>query len=292
MWLVFTLISGLFTAAYYWGNQIVKLNPSAFMFYRGIVPVIVLLPFLPFVHFINDWHFYALCLLQGGIISFIDYINFIAMNKWGTKAVSALRPFSFVLVFAFWTILRPHQFISYLHNPLYLLIILLSAGGIIYAVSSFSFSKETKKMMIFLLPFFVMSAVCDVLNKLCMGYVEEGKAIYGSYFYILITASTIAIVNFVIFLQQGNSSQEFYHSKNLKCTPLFLLLIGAMVSKNLAMFETHNPSFVTAGLYSYILWIFVSAPLLKYFKIKTDCVSMPLHRIFILLFSVVLLALL
>ena len=289
MWLVLTLISGFFTAAYYWGNQLVKLNPFVFMFYRGFVPVVVLLPLLPFVHFIDDWHFYALCLLQGSVIAFIDYGNFVAMNKWGTKVVSALRPLSFVLVFAFWTILRPAQFISYLHNPFYLSIIFLSFAGIVYAASSFSFSSDTKKIMLFLFPFLVMSAVCDILNKLCMSYVAEQQVIYASYLYILITASVVAMINFVVYLRQGHHPRDLYTAQNLKYALLFLLLIGAMISKNFAMFSTSNPSFVTAGLYSYILWIFASAPLLRLFKIKTDYVSLPLYRIFILLFSVVLL---
>ena len=289
MWLLLTLISGLFTAAYYWGNQLAKLNPFVFMFYRGFVPVIVLLPFLPFIQFIDDWHFYALCLLQGGVIAFIDYGNFVAMNKWGTKVVSALRPLSFVLVFAFWTILRPTQFISYLHDPFYLSIIFLSFGGIVYAASSFSFSSATKKIMIFLLPFLVMSAVCDILNKLCMGYVADQKVIYASYLYILLTGFVVATVNFIIYLKQGYQLRDLYSQQNLKHTLLFLLLIGAMVSKNFAMFNTPNPSFVTAGLYSYILWIFASAPFLRLFNIKTDYVPLPLYRIFILLVSVILL---
>ena len=45
MWFVYTLLTSFFVAAYYFGNQVAKLDAKVFMFYRGAVPALVFLPF-------------------------------------------------------------------------------------------------------------------------------------------------------------------------------------------------------------------------------------------------------
>ena len=117
MWAVYALLSSLFSCAYYFGNQISKVAPNIFMFYRGAVPAILLLPLLPIVDFIPNWQFYIICILQGAIVSFIDYRNFRAMRTWGAETISSIHPFNIGFVFVCWVIIKPSDIVFYLEHP-------------------------------------------------------------------------------------------------------------------------------------------------------------------------------
>ena len=261
IWIVYTLSSALFMAVYYWGNQAVRLSPSIFMFYRGLIPAALLLPFLPFVPRIPSPAFYGCCVLQGLIIAFIDRKNFIAMQRWGAKTVSAIHPFGIVAVFVIWLLFKPSALTFYLENPAYLFGVFLSFAGVIYAVSAFTPSPETKRALFYMIPYLLVAALCDVMNKTCMSFVPADLRIFGSYFYIMTTGAVVAAVNFFVCLKNGERPSDMVAAKNIRFAPVFPLLIGSMVCKNLAMANAENPSFVSALLYSYILWIAITAPL-------------------------------
>ncbi len=288
MWIVYTLISALFMAIYYWGNQAVRLSPSLFMFYRGFVPAALLLPFAPFVPLIPSTEFYACCAAQGLIIAFIDRKNFIAMQRWGAKTVSAIHPFGIVAVFFIWLLFKPSAINFYLGNPPYLFGVFLSFAGIIYAVSAFTPSPETKKALFYMIPYLLISALCDVMNKVCMSFVPADLRMSGSFFYILTTGAVVAAVNLPVCLRSGEKPTA---GANLRCTPVFLLLIGSMGFKNFAMANAVNPSFVSALLYSYILWLAVTAPLAEKIGIKATHTRISPFKTAVLLAAVVLLVL-
>lgn len=269
MWFLFVIITSLFNCAYYFGNQVAKVTPNVFMFYRGAVPALILLPFLPFVKYVDAWQFYALCVFQGFVIAFIDYRNFRAMRKWGAEMVSSLHPLSIGVVFILWILIKPSILLNYTENLWHFGGIIIALLGIIYATVSFQRSFEGRQILKYLWPYFLGAALCDVTNKLCMSFVTSEFVTYASYFYIMITGGVVAVFNFVIYVKNNNKISLLCKHSNLKYSLIILLLMGSMASKNFAMFEVSNPSFVSATLYLYIIWIMLVGQMLyKYGKVS------------------------
>lgn len=292
MWFLFVIITSLFNCAYYFGNQIAKLSPNVFMFYRGAVPALVLLPFLPFMTYVSSWQFYAFCVLQGFVIAFIDYRNFYAMRKWGAEAVSALHPLSIGAVFVLWLLIKPSVMLGYVDNFWCLAGIVSALLGIIYATLSFRKSAQSKHMLQYLWPYFLGAALCDVLNKQCMSYVTGEQLVFASYFYIMITGAVVAIFNLIMYIKNNNKINELYKFSNLKYSPIILLLIGSMASKNIAMFQVSNPSFVSATLYLYIVWIMLIGQVLRKLGKDGNYRSLERKKVLVLLVCAVALVLL
>lgn len=292
MWLGFVILCSLFNCAYYFGNQAAKVTPNIFMFYRGAVPALLLLPFLPFITYVCVWQFYVLCVIQGLVIAFIDYRNYNAMQKWGAETVASLHPLGIGIVFMLWLLLKPQIFINYTENLYRFGGICLALAGIIYATISFQKSENSKKLLSYLWPFFLMSALCDIINKQCMSYVTSEYLSSASYLYIMITGAAVAIINLIIFVENKGKINELYKPVNLKYSPIILLLIGSMVSKNFAMYAVDNPSFVTATLYLYIVWIMLVGKMLNKHGRKSKFRKLEGKKVFILLICAVSLALL
>ncbi len=292
MWFVYVIISSLFSALYYFGNQSAKISPNVFMFYRGIVPVIVLLPFLPLFPFIGAWQFYALCLLQGCVIAYIDNRNYQAMQKWGAEIISSLHPFSVGVVFVVWFLLKPAEGIQLISNPLKFIGVVVTLSCIVYATASFKKDADTKAALAYLLPFYLGAAVCDNINKLCMSYLTSEQVMAGSYYYILLTGAVIALFNFGLYLYRGGEVCHLYSMQNIKYSWVLLIGICCMVSKNFAMFSVSNPSYVTAALYLYIIWIMIGGQVLRYFGVNGTFKKVNRRKALLLLIAAVALILL
>jgi len=293
MWVVYALLISFLNCAYYFGNQVAKVPPKTFMFSRGLVPVAVLLPFLGVVDFIDDWRFYALCSIQGLVVSFIDYRNFRAMRVWGAETISAIHPFNISFVFVLWLLLKPGTIIEYWQKPWQFLGIIAALGGVIYALSSFKKSRRNNLALKYMFLFIVGSSLCDTFNKLCMSFVDPEKLIYGSYFYILITSFEVMVINFWLYCRDGSGKlSDFVDLKYVKYMPILLLLVFSIAAKNFAMFSTPNPSFVTAIMYSYVVWIMLVAKILQKYGISCPHRGIPRRKVLLLLISILLLILL
>lgn len=292
MWFLFVVITSLFNCAYYFGNQMAKVSPNVFMFYRGAVTCLFLLPCLPFITYIGAWQFYVLCILQGFVISFIDYRNFKAMRTWGAEAVSSLHPISIGAVFLLWLMIKPIILIDYLGDLWRFGGIVIALGGIIYATASFQKSEHSKQMLQYLWPYFLGAALCDVINKLCMSYVVKETIASASCLYIMITGVVVAILNLIIYIKNNGKINKLYDLSNLKYSLWILLLIGSMVSKNFAMYNVSNPSFVSATLYLYIIWIMIAGKVMRMCGRNKGYITINRGKALILLACAVLLVLL
>lgn len=292
MWIFYALLTSFLNCVYYFGNQMAKMPPKVFMFYRGLVPVAVLLPFLCVVEFIYDWRFYALCSVQGLIISFIDYRNFRAMRIWGAETISSIHSLNISFIFVLWMILRPSTMVEYWRDPMYFAGILLSLCGAMYALSSFKRSWRNNLALKYMFLFIVGSALCDIFNKLCMGFVDSEKLVYGSYFYILITSFVIMLTNFWLYCRENEKLSDLVDWKYIRYVPIMLILILSIATKNFSMFSTPNPSFAKAIMYTYIVWIMLVAKILQKYGISCQHRGIPRKKVLLLLASVLLLILL
>ncbi len=292
MWAICTIMASLFSAAYYFGNQGVKVNPHAFMFYRGFVPFALLLPFIGVVPFIPAWQFYVFCIIQGCVIVFIDYRNYRAMRVWGAEIISSLHPLSIGIVFLLWFTLHPQYLLTSARNMYWLVGTVAALCGVIYAASSYRNTRRSRQAFYYTVPYLFGAAACDVLNKVCMGYVSVEMLVYGSYFYIMITGAVVAAFNLLLFYRQNKTVTPLFGAHSLKISPIMLLLMGSMLFKNFAMFNTSNPSYVAAVLYLYIIWIMIFTPLLNRIGLKCPQTGLKHGKALLLLLSIVILILL
>lgn len=292
MWIICTIIASLFSAAYYFGNQSVKVNPHVFMFYRGLIPFALLLPFAGLVPLIPGWQFYFFCVIQGCVIVFIDYRNYRAMRVWGAEIISSLHPLSIGVVFLLWFILHPLYALEAARNPYWLTATVMALCGVIYAASSYRHTRRSRQAFYYTVPYLFGAAACDVINKVCMGYVPSELLIYGSYFYIMITGAVVATFNLLIYYRQNRTIAPLFGGRNLQIAPIMLLLMGSMLFKNFAMFNVLNPSYVTAVLYLYIIWIMIFTPLVNRLGLKCPQTGLKRSKALLLLASIIMLILL
>ncbi|MCQ2965421.1 MAG: hypothetical protein MJ250_01620 [Alphaproteobacteria bacterium] len=292
MWIFYTILTSWINCAYFFGNQISKITPNVFMFYRGIIPALILSLFLPWVNFITSWQFYLACVFQGIIVSFIDYRQFRAIRIWGAERVSSIYPFCLGFVFIFWLILKPSDIAKYSEDPLRMIGIIGSLIGIFFSVFSYSKSNKNKQALQYLFPLILASALCDAMNKFCMSYTAKDDLISGSILYIIIQSTIIAIVNLVLYKKNNGQVSDFYKWKNVKYSPIIILNILAGIFKNFAMYNTPNPSYVTALLYLSIIWIMLIAYILTHFGIKCRHNDLPPYKVLLLVISTVALAIL
>ena len=137
MWAVYASLASIAIGLYYLGNQAAKVSSTVFMVYRGVMPILFLLPVLPFVSLPAAWPFYVVCLVQGGVISFVDMRNFRAMRVWGAETISSIHPFCVGIVFFVWLLLNPGGLIAYGREPLRFLTVAAALGTVIFSVSSY-----------------------------------------------------------------------------------------------------------------------------------------------------------
>ena len=254
MWVVFALLTSFFNAAYFLLNQKMAMKASLFMVYRGWAVFFMLLPFAGLFTPVPHWEFYALCMLQGALIAFVDGKFFVALCRWGAEVATSLQPFSIGITFVLWLIISPSTILFYLREPLVALLIVAAMAGIVVSVRLFNRSPISMQALKFLVLTLTVGAFCDIVNKKAMNY-GQGDLVSASYFYVLLIALVAGAINLVVYLRDNGSLKKAVAAENVKYLPVFVLLIGCNVSKNFAMFYAFNPSYVAALMYIYILWI-------------------------------------
>lgn len=214
----------------------------------------MLLPFVGLFTPVPHWEFYALCMLQGALIAFVDGKFFVALRRWGAEVATSLQPFSIGITFVLWLIISPSTILVYLREPLVALLIVAAMAGIVVSVRLFNRSPISMQALKFLVLTLTVGAFCDIVNKKAMNY-GQGDLVSASYFYVLLIALVAGAINLVVYLRDNGSLKKAVAAENVKYLPVFVLLIGCNVSKNFAMFYAFNPSYVAALMYIYILWI-------------------------------------
>ena len=148
MWVVFALLTSFFNAAYFLLNQKMAMKASLFMVYRGWAVFFMLLPFAGLFTPVPHWEFYALCMLQGALIAFVDGKFFVALRRWGAEVATSLQPFSIGITFVLWLIISPSTILVYLREPLVaLLIVAAMAGIVISGVEVFGSDTDRRRFL-------------------------------------------------------------------------------------------------------------------------------------------------
>lgn len=268
MWVIFALLTSFIDAIYNLGKQTTKLSPTHFIIYRGYITAILALPFLFFFQAPKYWEFYALCITQGTLVAFNDYINFKGIKKYGAEIVASIMPLSTGMMFFAWLIISPSTLGIYLSNKITFCLILLSLFGIIFSVYKYNQQDICKQALKYLFPMLVVSMFINIINKLTTQYGSQTPLATGLY-YSFILSLTVGVIN--TFALKGNiqNLKDCYKNINIKVFGLFSLMLFSMISKNIAMGLALNPTYVSAIIYLAILWTIVGNLIIVKLKLTT-----------------------
>ena len=142
-----------------------------------------------------------------------------------------------------------------------------------------------------MVPYLLFCAACDTLNKTAMSFLRPHELVSGSCLYILITAVVICIVNFSFYFRGGGKLKALWERQYVKCALVMVPLVLSMAFKNFAMLATPNPSYVTATMYLYVIWVFAAGAVLRFFGRNIPASRISLRRVLLLLAAVVVLIL-
>ena len=260
-WAVQAIIGGFLLGLYFRLNQNIRLNGIIFMTFRGFILVAATLPFIPFFTPVPHWQFYVFCILNGAGIAFIDYFSFKAIRFWGAEVVTAMQPLNVGITFVLWLAIKPRLIVFYIQQPIKFGLIVLCLAGVSFALIKYNQIKVSRKALKYMIPVLIAGSVNEVVNKWTLGYGSDNLQ-SAVFYYILLTALTIGIINLVRYWHKGESLKNLVLWKNLKNSWIFIILIAAMVFRNTALFMTVNPAYVSAIVNLYVLWIMLGNNLL------------------------------
>lgn len=290
MWVLFAVTASIVNAIYYLCNQNVRLQPSVFMIYRGIVVALMAIPFLFFYSPIEAWQFYAIAILQGLITAYSDLMTLRANRKYGAETVSSIMPINVGLVFMIWCFIEPMIIVSYLSSPIKTLLIVLSMFGIVFALVQYRRVKMTREAFLFLLPVMFLSATISIFNKTIMVYALD--SLYGLCFWrIFVSSLTVGLIHLVIYLLRGRSIAPLFELENLKRIWIFLFMPMSMLCRNMAMFGADNPSYVTSIVQTSLLWLIFFNRHIHFIKFKKMYIPIDKKWALLVLISVIVLIL-
>lgn len=290
MWVLFAVVVSIFNAIYYICSQNIRLQPSVFMIYRGIVVALMALPFLFFYDVITAWQFYGIAILQGTITAYNDFRTLKAQKKYGAETVSSITPMSVGLVFTIWCFLEPIIVLKYMESPIKSLMILVAMFGIVFALTQYRKVKVTKEAFVYLLPVMFLSSVISIFNKTIMDYAST--SLYGLCFWrVFVSSLTVGGIHIIVYAARKRPFQVLFEWNNLKRTWFFVFMPISMICKNMAMFGAENPSYVGSIVQTTLLWIMFFNRYTPFIKFKRVYMKMDKKWAFLILFSAVVLIL-
>lgn len=254
MWFIFALAVSCLNAFYYIGNQNSKLKPTLYIIYRGFFTAISVIPLLLFLPPDFQWQFFAIVIVQGFAISFVDLRYFHAFQKFGAEVVCTIKPLTVLLTFALWIIIKPYMFGYYLSNPLRSTLIIASILVIVYATAKYRQQRVGLNCFTQVFPLLVISALIDSSNKSVTEYVN-GNILAGAVWRVFITGIIIGFFNLFIARKHNLKLKDIIKPKNLRKGLFILFLTAAMITVNFSLYYAENPAYTSAIIYTSVIWI-------------------------------------
>lgn len=267
-WWAVALFTGIINAGYVYINQIYKMPGLLLMLYRGFLVALLMLPLVLVSEPIHNWQFYAFCTAQGLAIAFNDYRFFRASKAFGAEISGSIHPLSVSVMFVMWLLITPAQLLYFLGHPLYFAAVVACLCGIIYAVIKLRRAKASARAFKYLFPVLLTLALGDILNKKSMQYGAD-NLLSAIIYYSFITGIVCGTANLIVYLKNGQGLRPVFHKLNLKHgLVISLMVIVLMIFKNLSMYLTPNPAYVSAIILLYPVWIMSANNICLHFQAK------------------------
>ncbi len=254
IWYLIALFASFIAGVYVYMNQYFKMDNNAAMIYRGAFLAFALLPFIFFFDPIENPYFYIYCAIQGIFIYAVDSKVFKLSNDIGAEATSIYQPLTITAIFLVWFLINPEKLNKITENKSIFIAEILCLLIITYAVVKIKKAKSSANVLPFIAPLIALGVVVDIMNKKSMGMGGD-NLISAVYYYNLTTAIVIGICSLIGYKNETAKYNIF--SKKAMIAGGVILLVSLLLTglKNVSMFYTPNPAYVTAILGVAPLWV-------------------------------------
>jgi len=257
LWWPWAVLKSLGAAGFVLVNQQAQLTGSTLMFWRGFGVAAALLPLLFILPLPQDPVFYYAIIANGFLVGVSDTMVFNSARTFGAGPTSRLLPMGVWIGFILWLSVAPDYRASLLAEPLRFVGVV---GAVIMAVAAMSFFRKdpiSTSALKFLLPVILLAGFIDIINKTAMDHAHD--ALWGG----------IAAYGFVVSFIAGSVSMagRYWQTRKLQVHEFFAphavksgvammgVIILTMATKNMAMYLTPNPTYVTIISFSAPLWV-------------------------------------
>lgn len=257
LWWILALISGMITGINIYLNQIIKMPSSLMMVYRGLLAALLMIPFAPLFPLPQNIRFWVLVTIQGLLISYSDRKMYSGSKKFGGEIVASIKPLVVSLVFVFWWVIKPSQLVELLQNPERFILIIFCILAISFSLFIVKNNKTNYDALIFFIPALFCSMIIEANNKNITMLGATTSLSSSVFYYCMLTAFWSGVPNFIRFLKYNNWHLIFYKKYLIGgCIIICSVQLGNIL-KNVAMYYTSNPAYVTAVMSLYPVWIIV-----------------------------------
>ena len=289
-WWILALVLSLLTASYVWINQFLKIKGSVLMAYRGLGTAVILLPCCFYFAPIHNIWFYALCIVQGVVLSIGENRILNSAKAFGAEVTSLIHPISIAIIFVVWIGLHPAELQELLAQLQKFSLIALCLLGVATALILISKAKANRKALWFLIAAMSCETFIDITSKETTHLGAE-NVISAIFYYTLVTSFVAGSCN--ILCQQKRRFKEIFERKNLKFAWFFMsFAILHSVLKTYTMYLSPNPAYVAAIVHAYPVWIMLGNNYLFAFKQNGHYIKIKPQYLILLLISIICLILL
>ncbi len=248
LWAAFALGQALFGAVWGEWNARFRLPGRQMVLWRGLVPMLILLPLLLLLPPPTNWHFYAAVILNAMIVRFTDARFFDAAARFGGAVPMRLAPLSLLFTFLGWLLYDHSQMRGFIEQPQWLAAMLVSLLIMVMALMRMARCEVSRAALVFMAPAIFAAVAIDLLNKYAMA--QAGHVVAGALYYGAIMSGII----FVMALPAG-LNKTMLQAQWRAGLGIGALTVGLTFCKNLAMYYTPNPAYVAAIGMSAPLWL-------------------------------------
>ncbi len=288
MWFIFALAVSWFNAFYYVGNQNSRLKPTLYIIYRGFITAAFVLPALFFITYDFQWQFFALVIIQGLAISFVDLKYFHAFQKFGAETVCSIKPLTVLFTFGLWLVIKPYMWAYYLATPGRSILIIGSIVAIVYATFKYRTHPVGLRCFTQMLPLLILSSVIDTSNKIIMEY-ANGHLLSAALWRVFVTGLIIGSVNLYVAEKHNVKTREIIKWKNIRKGLYIILLAISMITVNFSLYYAANPAYTSAIIYTSVIWIMIINYIQKLLGRKKSYKQIAKKWIFTLLIATIIL---
>jgi hypothetical protein len=243
-----------FSAIFFTINQYYKISGFTLVFWRVLIPLLVISPAI----FILDWPnspiFYMATVTTSLIVTYTDARQLQGAALFGGGITPRTKPFTVWIVFLIWFIADAGQRAELISDiPRFCGIVAALFIGVL-AASNLSKCEISREAISYFMPIIISGAIIDVLNKTAM---INSSFWEGIIFYAWIQGIIITFLSGSLHGLNGGLSLKSLFEKNTVLVGAMLgsIIIAVTLSKNAAMTYTMNPAYVTAVIFMAPVWV-------------------------------------
>lgn len=253
LWLLFALLAGFNSAGWKLANEYFSLSGNILVFWRGLLPALLIAPFTFFIDWPTNSIFYYAVFSTIPIVTIQDTITFEANKIFGAGVSSRVAPLGIFLIFVGWLIIKPEQISYYLSSPLYSVGIVLSIFSIMFFASRLRHCEVSRKAFIFLLPAILLGSVTAILNKTAM---DNSQFHQGVWIYIMIQGFGLVLTTSIKEKITHKNLNRFFTKKAIKAGSVVALLALTGISfKGYGFSLVDNPAYFVSITMLAPIWI-------------------------------------